>query len=80
MKNIIALLKKEPVEFWQFLVLGFKLNSLAWFNSAEGKKEVEKNKKLFLALQPKEKVVVKNDHEYVRSTEKKKTFKDKLLE
>lgn len=79
MKVLAGLLKKEPIEFWKFLVLGFQLNSLAWFNSKDGKKEIEKNKKLFAALQIKTAKPIQENHEYVRVTEKKITLKDKLL-
>lgn len=78
MRNIGTLLKSEPIEFWSFLVLGFKLNSLAWFLSKDGKKEVEKNKKTFLALQIKKSPELKTNNEYVRVTEPKKSLADRL--
>jgi hypothetical protein len=69
MKLIKSLLKQEPLEFWKFLVLGFNLASLAWFNSKDGKQEIAKTKKIFLQLQKPEKVEIKNDIKYVRTTE-----------
>lgn len=78
MRTLGMLLKKEPLEFWQFIVLGFKLNSLFWFYSENGKKEIAKYKKIYKAMQVAPPVEVKNDNEYVRSTEKKKTLIERL--
>lgn len=78
MKILAGLLKKEPMEFWKFLVLGFQLNSLAWFNSKDGKKEIEKNKKIFLMLEVKPTIKFEENFEYVRETAPAKSLKDIL--
>lgn len=78
MKNVGQLLKIEPLVFWQFLVLGFKLKSLSWFFGIDGKKEITKNKKIFAALQIKKSAEVKNNNIYIRQTETKKSFRDRL--
>ncbi len=78
MKNIGKLLESEPIEFWKFFVLGFKLKSLSWFFSVDGKNEIQKNKKIFDALKIKESRKVKNDNVYVRQTERKLSFSDRL--
>jgi hypothetical protein len=81
MKILGKLLQKEPLEFWKFFTLGFKLNSLAWLNTQDAKKEIDKSKKQYILLQtlatvPFEEV---SDFKYVRTTEHRQTFREKLL-
>ena len=80
MKILVGLLKMEPIEFWKFLVLGFKLNSLAWFKSKEGKAEIAKNKKLFKTLQTKPTETFIENFEYEKTeVAPKPTLRDRLL-
>lgn len=81
MKILGKLLQMEPLEFWQFFTLGFKLNSLAWLNTKEAKKEIDKSKKQYILLQSTPSVPFEevSDFKYVRTTEPKLSLKEKLL-
>jgi hypothetical protein len=61
------------------IVLGYHLNSLAFFWTEKGIEEIEKNRKIVSALKSKKSVDIFDKTEYVRLTERKPTFKERLL-
>lgn len=79
MKLLATLLKQEPIEFWQFLVLERKIFSLSWLKTADGKQEIKKQKKVFSQLQTKKSAPVQENYSYERQTTKKTSLKDRLI-
>lgn len=79
MKIAKSLISIHGNEIFSFIVLGFKLNSLAWFKTEEGQKQIEIFKKQFSQLNvEKKEIVFDNTIEYKNKFEPKKTIKDLL--
>lgn len=76
-RELKSLESKHTLEVLEFVVLGFMLNTLTFFNRPDGLKEIAKAKKLMdqLAVKPTEKVEL-NSSSYQRKTDKKQTILD----
>jgi hypothetical protein len=74
------LCKAYSYEALNFLVLGYKLNSLAFLLSSKGKAELEKTQKNMKLLEVKKNVDNFDQKEYVRVTEKQpRSLKERLI-
>jgi hypothetical protein len=71
-----GLLAKHGMDVFLHLILGYDLNSLAFFRSARGNEIIEKEKRKMKTLENKAAPVIEEDNvEYQRKTEEKKTLK-----
>lgn len=71
--------KKYSIEFLEFVVLGFKLNSLFFFGTKQGKEILQKEKKKFdLLNRQEEPKYTFEESNYEREFQKKVSLKNKL--
>lgn len=68
-------------EIWPYVNLGFRLNSLNWLRTNDGKKKIMEGVAKHKSVQTPQKVVDKNDVlVYSRVTSSQKSFRERLIE
>jgi len=78
-KILNALSMKYPKEIWVFMVLGYSLNSMAFFNTENGIKEINASLERLTRSKTKKTVVNFDNPEYTRTTSRTLSFKERLL-
>ncbi len=75
-----SLIKERGAAVFNFMSLGYFLNSMAFFKTEKGKHEIDKSLKMMKLLEVKKNVDNFDLTEYNRVTERKKTFKERLID